>query len=258
MEKHKKKFNGFTLAELAVVMAIIGIIAAISIKISKSKSIYESQFMTYSAYTNLKHAVGEIVADGWQDAADVSQTGIPDIWDNATAPRFGLCQRFAVSSTEGCPACGVFNVVGTPDCTTSTTTTFTDANLAFTTTNGQRYFYSGTASPDYIIYIDINGTKGNSTLNEDVIGFTVSAGSSGGVVLPIYNTPPATNTNYLSASVRYRNASGNMIMVDQGVSLQTATCDAFGTYGSTPCSTTNYTTYCQTNLCEVIINKPGY
>lgn len=276
MNNNYKKNKGFTLAELMIVFAIIAVVVVISTKISKSRSNYETSFMTYSAFMNLKHAIGEIVADGWKNAGGVSQTGIPDIWDSTTSPRFGFCQRLADSNVTGCANCGVFNTVGTVDCT-KTATDATDFSSAattpmFTLTNGQRFFHdsTNTTSP-YTIYVDINGKKGTKTdtLNKDVLKFIVN---SDGSVFPMHTATvadqnAADNLNYMTASVRYIDSSGNMIVVDSRVSFYTATCDATNNYPNfADCSVGSPSTYdnnCDPSLtpkrtCEVVINKPGF
>lgn len=266
MNNNYKKNKGFTLAELMIVFAIIAVVAVITTKISKSRTNYETSFMTYSAFMNLKHAVGEVIADGYIDAGAVSHTGLPPSWDSAAAP-FGFCQRLADSSVTGCTNCGVFNTVGAVDCT-KTAADGTDFSLAttvpnFVLTNGQRFFISSTTSaPPYTIYVDINGKKGTKkdTLYKDVLKFIVNAD---GTVFPLHTATvadqnAADNPNYMTASVRYRDATGNMIVVDPRVDFYTATCDATHLYNGVNCTTPTYTASCSGNPCEVVINKPGF
>lgn len=261
MNKTIQKQKGFTLSEMMIVITIIAIVTIISIRIQKSRSNYETKFMTYSAYMNLKHAIGEVVADGWKDAGGTSQVGVPDIWNSTTSPHFGFCQRLGVPDVTSCNNCGVFNTTAAANCGlgTSADGTVSGATPDFITTNGQRYFHGTTTTP-YTIYIDINGTKGSGTLNSDILKFYVTAS---GIVYPDQTSAAATNPNYLSAAIRYRDSSGNQVVVSQGVSLLSATCDATGTYFGNACTpSSNYTTYCKTsttgNTCEVIIERPGF
>lgn len=260
MNNNHKKNKGFTLAEVMIVFAIIAVVTIISIKISKSRANYETSFMTYSAFTNLQHAVGEIVADGYIDAGGNRQTGLSTLW-TSTANPIGFCQRLADSTYNG-----VFNIAGAIDCS-KTATDATDFSLAttipmFTLTNGQRFFHDSTNTTyPYTIYIDINGKNSTKkdTLYKDVLKFIVN---SDGTIYPVHTAVvadknAADNTNYLKATVRYRDSSGNMIVIDQGVDFYTATCDATGNYYGTGACTKNAN--CNSpNICEVIINRPGF
>lgn len=253
MTKYNKKHKGFTMSEMMIVITIIAIITIISVRISKSKSNYESSFMTYAAFTNLKSAIGGLIADGYLDAGSNRQTGLPPSWNSAALP-YGLCQRLADATITGS---GIFNVTGTPNCGASTTTTiFTNTYLLFTTTNGQRFFYSGGAYP-YTIYVDINGLKGTGTINQDVLAFTVA---QDGTVLPASNSIAYTNTNYLSASVKYVNAGLNTTLYN-GVTFQDAACFSRLLSGATYCTGHSADANCPNtaaNTCEVVVNKPGF
>lgn len=263
MNKPIQKQKGFTLSEMMIVITIIAIVTVISVRIQKSRTNYETKFMTYSALMNLKQATGEVVADGWKDAGGTSKTGVPDIWDSTTSPHFGFCQRLANPDVTGCPNCGAFNTIGTVNCNNSANdlSDFSSVSPIFTLTNGQRFFHDNTnTTPPYTIYIDINGSKSPQKLYKDVIKFTIDAN---GLVSPehtavVANQNAADKTDYLTANVRYRDASGNMIIVDQGIDFYTANCDAYGNYYGAGCITSKYTTTCQPNNCEVTINRPGF
>ncbi|MDD3436575.1 MAG: type II secretion system protein, partial [Candidatus Gastranaerophilales bacterium] len=58
------KKNAFTFAEVLLVMTIVAIIAVLTFKVQKSQNDYLNKYMYYSAFTNLKDGVGELVAKG--------------------------------------------------------------------------------------------------------------------------------------------------------------------------------------------------
>lgn len=262
MNKQKQRQKGFTLAEMMIVITIIAIVSVITIRIQKSRTYYETRFMTYSAYMNLKRAAGELLADGYELSPS---TGIikslPTIANKAAADAsypIGLCQRIT----------DIMNISGSANCTPTANdgTNFNAATANFITTNGQRFYNFG-GSPGYptanvyTVYVDINGSKsGGGVLYKDVIKFTIN---TNGTVLPVHtavvaNQTAADNPNYMTASVKYTDTSGNVIVVSSGVDFYTATCDATGSYNGTSCATAKYTTTCASNPCEVYINKPGY
>lgn len=56
--------SGFTVAEVMVVVCIIGVIAAATIGIQKLRTDYTNKFMYYAAVKNLKEVVAELIAVG--------------------------------------------------------------------------------------------------------------------------------------------------------------------------------------------------
>lgn len=65
MIKHTKKIamRGYTLSEIVVVMLIIAVIVGVSIKITKAKLDSVISYTYYSAYSTLRSATSEIIAD---------------------------------------------------------------------------------------------------------------------------------------------------------------------------------------------------
>lgn len=268
MFKNRNK-KAFTLAEVMVALVVMSIVLAVTIKINKSRTDYFNKFMTYAALSDLKSGAGVLLSDGCTS----SDTTACPTKGNKTLPlkgqasdSLGLCYRLV----------DAFNTIGTTDCTQTASdgTNFSTAVPNFKLSNGIAFynFGSNATSGLYTVYVDLDGqrTGSKNTLGQDVLKFTIRTTDAGttpnnfaGEVLPYYNSGSATGsvaatqTSYLSASVRYR-SGGNYVMVDNGVSYYTATCDATGAYNGTACATQTHTDNCVSNVCEVVINKPGY
>lgn len=259
MNEFCKKIKAFTMAEVMITMSIIAIISIALYGTMKAQTNSATRYQYYSAFMNLKQATGEVIADGYTFGGTLNKA-IPPIASKATAdvtnPE-GFCNRLT----------DVMNIIpdtgGNPPSTTcgytSAPTNFAAANPNFVTTNGQKYFFN-TTTPPYTIYIDINGPRGNSVSNgttPDVQPFIVN---SDGTVFPVWNSVGATTKDYLTASVQYRDNAGAVNLVENGVTYQTAVCDALGTYNGTACTINancNTTTY-PGRICEVSVNKPGF
>lgn len=263
MNKFCKKIEAFTMAEVMIVMVIIAIVSLATYGVMKAQTNYATKYQYYAAIMNLKQATGEVIADGYTLAGTLHKE-IPPIASKATADATnpeGFCNKLT----------DIMNIIpdigGNPPSTTcgytASPTNFSAADPNFVTTNGQKYFFN-TTTPPYTIYIDINGTRGNSVSNgttPDVQPFIVN---SDGTVFPHPTSLGATSLNYLAASVQYRDASGHIVVVERGVTYYQAVCDANPPgaspilYNTTTCSRSAAAGNCATNICEVIINKPGF
>lgn len=270
MKKFQKKIVAFTLAELAVILMIIAVIATISIKLSTSKTSYVTKFMYYSTYNNLKTVVAELIGEG----CPLTSTSCREA---KTLPVFGyvgdgsgFCEKLA----------DTMNTIGTPLCNPATTTIangttdFSAAIPNFKTTNGAIYYNFGTdpifaegaypanynSTPEddnYMVYVDIDGPKGKSILNQDVMKFKIKRS---GLVLPNKTSSGANDTNYLSTSIRYKNGGATKYL-KRGVSYRESECTAGKITDVTFCEPfvqDNVNCPVANNTCEVIINKPGF
>lgn len=265
MKNPFKKIRAFTLAEVTVVLVIIGLIATLMIKYGNKKAnYYVNKYMSYAALTTLQNGVTEMLVQGClptdlvialppsapMPICAVPTGVIPEIANDIVANR-GFCNRLS----------DMFNITGSPDCTAIANdgTNFATATPNFVTANGLKFFNLGTDSMGifYTVYIDIDGSRNKGELNKDVMKFTVNVN---GTVLPSFDSQIATNPNYLTASVRYPiQNSPNFQYVATGVNYLTAVCDAKGAYFGTACSaasTAIYNSNCLNNNCEVVINKP--
>lgn len=65
MIKHTKRITmrGYTLAEIVVVMLIIAVVVGVSIKITKAKLDSVISYTYYAAYSTLRSATSEMIAD---------------------------------------------------------------------------------------------------------------------------------------------------------------------------------------------------
>jgi len=74
MENNYKETKAFTLAEIMVVVTIVAVVAASTVGIQKIKTDYVNKFMYYAAFTNLKLAASEMIAEG-SDSTSGSTSG---------------------------------------------------------------------------------------------------------------------------------------------------------------------------------------
>lgn len=223
----------------------------------------------------------------WFNVSDINDSGeLCRGWQGLQVPpgrEKARCIKDYVENTTGVlcnELSNLLNTVGTVDCSKTITGapgTFTSANANFTTTNGMRFFNfgstpAGTSDPLvklFTVYIDIDGPKRNSVLNEDVMKFNLY---TNGVVLPDYDSIGANDPNYLSASVKYwETATNKYEELLTSVSYREAYCKAklvpsitttycnvsppsypTKTYAADPkCPNNNYE-------CKVTINQPGF
>lgn len=255
-----KKITAFTLAELMLVLGIMGIIATLGLRVvaSKEKSILKYSY--YSAFATLKNAASILFKEGCTDA-DVSsnycasKTSLPKVTCGTVTlnPRC-LCARLTDK----------INVLGDPDCLNpATTTTFTDDNLNFRTPSSARYFNFNTAITTYEIYVDINGPAGRGIIGTDILPFFIN--TADGTVSPYYKTGAgeaaasmgATSKTYLAAGVKYTDA-GTTTWLDLDVDYRTAVCHATGLYNgaSGNCTGKSKLSACNTYTCEVVVINP--
>lgn len=243
--------KAFTLAEIAITFLVIAIVITITLKITNSNTTrYSNEFMYYSTFTNLQRGIAELLADG----------ALPTRGYN---PPTGLCDRLSE----------LFNTVPVADVSCSNTVSgdpgsFIVTGANFITTNGIRFFNFGQDAsgtpPVFTVYADIDGPKRSATLDDDVMRFNIYTAT--GVILPNADSKGANNTDYLSASVRYRDASGNgYVWLLNGGTYRQAVCLAGQAqlsdagYCNSPVPQIQRLADCDPsthNACEVIINKP--
>ena len=292
MKKNINKLSGFTLAELMVVFAIIAVVATATIGIYKTQLNIARRYQYYAAFTTLKKAIGNIVADGSiQNSAAAapldlviekllpalanSDTTAAKLYSDGThkSTNNGLCQRMV----------DVLNTVGPVDCSLikfMNPFLATEANM--TLTNGMRYFNLGSnpigsgASAYYYVIVDMNGAAGAGLLPQmakrytdndiDVLPFKVYRT---GQVLPMLDTGNLVPyTSYMSASVSYVDDSGvtQWISALRSTPYLTAACGAGQATGVSDCGALQKDVNCCTQSiciggerqCSVTINKPKF
>ncbi|MFA7659011.1 MAG: hypothetical protein WCY19_06230 [Candidatus Gastranaerophilaceae bacterium] len=263
-----KKLIAFTLAETAVVFFIMGVVALITINLTTSRMNYVNKFAYYSTFMNLKNGVGQLIAEGCPSTVSVCRElkALPTVGYKSDGT--GFCDRLT----------NIMNTVGSIDCSLSLSsepTDFSSKPSNFITTNGAIYYnfgkapvfgegatYDGTPENDiYTIYVDVSGARGKSILNQDVMKFRITRA---GMVLPDPSSVGATNTDYLSTSVKYKDASNNIIWLKNGITFKEAECISgyitTSIYSGYCSPYTQDTTHCpiSNNTCKVVINKPGF
>ncbi|HNW25874.1 MAG TPA: hypothetical protein PLG15_05685 [Candidatus Gastranaerophilaceae bacterium] len=232
-----------TLAELTVMFVIMAVVIMATLGISKTKTDKIKAYQYYAAFTNLKQAVGEVFADGYRETPEspIEKQLTPY---GHTGENTGICDRLAE----------VFNTIGKVDCTISGGDNFSDENVNFTLTNGERFFNIGKDidGEAFRLYIDIDGKKGKSVLDEDVMEFRIYRN---GTVLPGETSIGGNNKNYLSASIKEINTN---TWDQKDIPYLKAVCNAGEMPESycTPLGIPLKENCTSPNVCQVYINKP--
>lgn len=267
MKKTYKNY-AFTLAEVLVVMLVIGIIITAGMKVQKAQKNYVNKFMTYSAFTNLKSGIAEVLTEG----CTIQDKNLTICQDTS-----GYIPKFGLGGVRGlCPRLSdKFNFVGgNPACTTNTTSGFSDTNYNFKVTNGIRFYNFGSAPTQnganyvYTVYLDIDGAARNGILDDDVIKFEIS--TLGNVIVDAASKA-AASTDYITADVRYFDFTGQKYVYPaSGLTYRQAICKAKAvppeistTYcnaGMNSYDTNAYSALseCNSNTCEIELEKPHF
>ena len=255
--KNMKKITAFTLAETVMVILIVGLIAVALAKISPGQLGFAQKCNYYATFINLKRAVGETIAEGYYNSTtEETENNLP--LHGYVGDGTGLCERFTKT----------LNTLGTVVCNRTTTSTFNDATVNFTATNGTKYYNMGAdptnvggADPTlqiYTLYIDIDGNRGTSTLNDDVMEFIVSRD---GLVLPGADSSGANDADYLSTNIKYTDNSGGTAVISwlaRGITYKQAACQSGEVTDATYCGIYSELEACSVinTQCEVTTNPP--
>lgn len=239
--------RAFTLAELMIAFMIIAIVATITVQGIRLRDNIITRYLSYSAIKNLQLLVGEVLADGFN-----GDKLLPDF--GYVGDGTGFCEKIS----------NKVNTIGTTDCNNVLReSVFTPANANFITANGFVFFNFGVAPTPLVttesdryftVNIDIDGKRGSSVDNEDVQEFRIYRD---GRLLPISTSKMATDKNYLTASVKYKDGSGNTNWLSKSVSYKEALCvSGYIDPAIVGCGGIAKNALCDTNTCEVVINKP--
>jgi hypothetical protein len=261
MKEKSQAFKfGHTLAEVIMAMVVISMIAGFTMKITKHKMEGLVGYYYYSAYSTLKAAAGEIIAE---------KSSIPNDGTLCT-----LVESYLNVSIDSCNS-ATSTITGTPN------NNFGSYTPDLITRTGARIYNLKSNSIDLsarlgndkngqpimgrTVYIDIDGEKGASTLWQDVFSFLLT---DTGLVIPEYRASPAAGGNsnkYLEASVRYdtfpTDGTRKTNWLHKSVDFKTAACSSGYVATSTYCSTlpavTKDNTICTAEAdCTVVIIKP--
>lgn len=263
-----KKLVAFTLSEIMIVVTIIGIVAAITMKITAEQKNYAYKYFYYAAFMNLKQAAGDAVANGYFDGTTTLKQLPPD--------QNSFCGQLTnIMNTMGTITCN--NAINADDNSDFSLPPpdGTGKTPNFVTTNGMRYFLGGNVgtvpSPIYKLYIDIDGKSGKNKyknggvpIEGDIVTFDIT---KDGLVYPPADSMAVSSKTYLTAAVRYWNGGiYQYVNNDHGIDYKTAVCHATGTYPGGSCAAPDISIYNSNCLqssfpgrvCEVVIDKPGY
>lgn len=208
----KKLKIAYTLAEIVIVLLIIAVIVSVSIKTTKTKLDSIVSLTYYSAFNTLKH-VSDTMLKEYRDTEDY-RANTTDIGDSSheTIPRSGekFCAMFALFVNTKTVA-NEQDFICRGDSVTDTSN-FNEKKPDLTLRNGM-LLYNISKGPfeisdlnnntgvdikynaadgreidvnkwGYIVYIDLNGDKGNGELWDDVYKFYITMS---GKVIPVYN-----------------------------------------------------------------------
>lgn len=268
-----KKNKAMTLAEVMVMFFVIGVVATVTLGITSSKADYAKKYMYYSAYNNIKQAIGINMADGFNSpTTSTLERALPNrahLQDPAHPTNWiGFCDVMV----------NTINTVGTTRCDYSTAlndaSNFASATPSFTATNGVVYYNFGVdptalvgnniLSQVYTVYVDIDGkNRGKSLLSEDIMKFTIDRA---GNVFPWHTSIGANSLKYMSTSIKYNSPTG-LNWLAKGLTYRQGACQSGLTTNATYCpaeaqytksSICCITPSCSAGTfpCDLVINKP--
>lgn len=249
---YKSKIKkAFTVMEVSVIISILAFLMIFIIKVTKERTEFRNKVQSYSALKNLKQVIGEVVATGYVDPGDASgkiQKILPPTAH--TADLKGYCDLAADN----------INILGTVNCTYTTTSGFNSGNANFTLSNGQRYYNFGSnlSGGMVSVYVDINGANDNSVLNKDIIAFDVY---QNGLVLPKSDSIAATNIKYLNAYYEVRTvADWALVSKSAKMTFRQALCESGNldsAIAATYCSGVPVSASCTgANVCQFVLMEP--
>ena len=247
--------NAYTLAEVFIVMLIIAVVAAISIKISKTKLDSIVSLTYYSAFSTMRTVSEQMLKDFRNIDDYVAGT---DNQDAVTLPRSAdsFCKLFVSyvntkMSDEKNDACKGTSV--------DDTTEFNDATPDIILRNGMKIFNVTKGADDaidvldnndegikfkrgesevetdsnkagYVVYVDLNGDKGNGELWDDVYKYYITLS---GKVIPAYSAEGDGGNDrfYLQVSVKEENSEK---WIEKSVSFKEAACSSGFINAATP------------------------
>jgi hypothetical protein len=243
------------MAEIVVTIMIMAIIAGVTLRITKARTDMISSYLYYGAYENLRIVVSEIIANNTANQSSL--------------PASNICNEFKsfvnlsnkLDKSDVCKDSNPSVTAGTAD--------FSGLTPDMVWNNGTKvYNLRNTPPPQiaelnnvpgYTIYIDIDGDKNNSVLNEDVFQFYLP---ETGQVVPVFDSSmdEAAQRHYLETSVQYDtyNAQGRVInWLVKSTSYKNAACQAGVIQGTYCGSITKNTAKCTDEAdCRLMFVKP--
>lgn len=187
------KKNGFTLAEMLIVVALIGVLALLILPIIRKVMPNKEKVMFQKAYSTFSRAVSESVNDedvypesvGSEDGTVTDGSCLGVYKDETPYSDFGNTNTATVNGENRCGKtkfCYVmaskFNIQGNPVCpsdgdTKAAPTSGDPLEGDFTTTDGMvwrmpiSFFHDANVNTTVPAYVDVNGDKGPNCLDTD-------------------------------------------------------------------------------------------
>ena len=242
------KRKGFTLAEILISLAIIGIIAAIGFPAVNSMKPDKNKIMYLKVYDELRNEISSLVSDSslFPACKDDGEDGIECASHPLLNTMLPVNKRFNASKYEGneklCNLIAYYLNTSDTNCSDSTysfnSASFnTDFNSkkSFTTQNGIQWWIipqensasGGTASYQTDVYVDIDPSRDssnciydkNSCKNPDRFKFMIAADGSVITADPVGTMYVKTRKSYLKN--KDQNVSSDTISTDLNADLKT-------------------------------------
>lgn len=261
--------KAFTMFELVIAMAIVAILALVTIPIAKHKMEKVDKFSYYLAYATVQDIAANIVAQSNYEYNETSldEMSTSDNLDTAT----NLCDKIKADYNTSGYDCGI----SASQMRTNTSSGFSDAASHIRLSNGLNIFIMSDLAKindlsdavdkrdrvGYLIAVDSNGYKGKGILYQDVYPFYILLT---GKVLPLYNPSGvggANDAELLAGNILYDDYStGNRVVkaAQTNVDYQTGICATKGIQSSKYCKSISVNSNCSNSNadCRYVINKP--
>lgn len=252
MKKNKK--NGFTIAEILVALAIIGILTMLALQTTTPANKSAAKYLYMNAYQALTKAYYNAVMSGYDPFSTVSddEGNVPVFTNSKDTGAETLCKGLTTyintttnekkSDKDYSTSCSDTKL------TSELADTFDEDNIQFTATNGMDFYISKKLSVDdtfefYLVFVDTNGynkgpnaveyTYAGKTQNEknkilpDIFAFALI---DTGRVCPI--GIPEYDNNILTARFAYFDTSGDTYYSLDSMSYYQAKGAAWGFYNT--------------------------
>ena len=247
VQMNKKKF-GFTVAEVLIAFAIIGVLTAVSLSVAKQVDRKETKYLYINAYNSLSKAYYNGLINQYNPFDELDKDRQP-ITHEANSDRGTeiLCQGITnfINTRENLKnAQRDFSETCSPTKLTSENAdNFTDDNVQFIANNGMKFYITRRLGDDelyfYIVFVDLNGNKMPNTIlpvrnnaevvtrEPDIFSFAIL---SSGYVIPIGYAEYSSSV--LTAKLAYMDNEGNVQYTRMSYPYYQAKGLAWGFYSS--------------------------
>ena len=253
--------------ELVIALALISILALVSVPIAKSKIEKIDRYSYYLAYYAVQDIAANIVAQSKYEYDWDNYSEIPNTLDNVK----NLCDKIKSDYNVSFANCDVTAA----QMEARVSSSFKDVNPHIKLSNGLNIYITSDLSKinalsdaqnpqdriGYILNVDANGNKkGKGILYQDVYPFYILVT---GKILPLYNPAGfggANNVENLAGNILYDDySSGNRVVKASrtNVDFQTGACATRYIQSASYCKDIAIDAHCtSTSDCRYVINKP--